>query len=224
VSDVETFLVGNGRASRAFYSFGRFVVVGFLRVWCRVTIEGREHLPQGGAFVLAPVHRSLLDTPFAGAVTKRRLRYMGKDSMWKYRSAGWLFSALGAFPVSRDRADREALQRCIAVLGAGEPLVIFPEGERKSGPLIQPLAPGAAYIAAKAGVPIIPLGIGGSEVVLPKGSRFVRPRKVHLVIGAPIEVRHTEGRHVPRNAVAELSDRLHDELQRLFDAAQARVS
>lgn len=217
-----TFLVGNGRASRWLYAVGRFFVVGLIRMWCRVTIEGREHVPAAGAFVLAPVHRSLLDTPFAGTVTRRRLRYMGKDSMWKYRSTGWLFSALGAFPVSRERADREALQRCIAVLAQGEPLVIFPEGERKSGPLVQPLAPGAAYIAAKAGVPIVPVGIGGSERVLPKGAWLVRPRKVHIVVGAPIEVLPSEGRHVPRSAVTELSDRLHAELQRLFDLAQTR--
>jgi 1-acyl-sn-glycerol-3-phosphate acyltransferase len=199
------------------------VVVGAFRLWCRVTVEGREHVPATGAFVLAPVHRSLLDTPFAGSVTRRRLRYMGKDSMWKYRAPGWVFSALGAFPVTRDRADREALQRCVAVLGAGEPVVVFPEGERKSGPLVQPLAPGAAYIAAKAGVPLVPVGIGGSERVLPKGARFPRPRKVHIVVGAPIEVRAVAGRHVPRAAVTELSEALHAELQRLFDLAQARV-
>ncbi|MEY4251507.1 MAG: hypothetical protein RL691_388, partial [Actinomycetota bacterium] len=71
-----------------------------------------------------------------------------------------MLSALGAFPVTRGSADREALKRCIAVLEAGEPLVLFPEGTRQSGPIVQPLFDGAAYVAVKAGVPIIPVGIG----------------------------------------------------------------
>ena len=74
---------------------------------------------------------------------------MGKDSLWKRQPAAWVLSALGGFPVTRGTADREALKRCIAVLEAGEPLVLFPEGERKSGPIVQPLFDGAAYVAAQ---------------------------------------------------------------------------
>ena len=76
--------------------------------------------------------------------------------MWKKPADGWLLSSLGGFPVTRGTADREALKRCIAVLEAGEPLVLFPEGERKSGPVVQPLFDGAVYVALKAGVPIVP--------------------------------------------------------------------
>ena len=124
--------------------------------------------------MLAPVHRSYIDTPISSCLTRRRLRFMGKDTLWKRQVVGWLLSSLGGFPVTRGTADREALRRCIAVLEAGEPLVLFPEGERKSGPIVQPLFDGAAYIALQAGVPIVPVGIGGSERVMPKGA------KVHL--------------------------------------------
>ena len=72
--------------------------------------------------------------------------------------------------MTRGSADREALRRCVAVLEAGEPLVLFPEGERKSGPTVQPLFDGAVYVALRAGVPIVPVGIGGSERVMPKGA------------------------------------------------------
>ncbi len=65
---------------------------------------------------------------------------------------------------------------------------MFPEGERKDGPVVQPLFDGTAFIAAKAGVPIIPVGISGSDRVMPRGARFVFPRKVHVLIGAPIQV------------------------------------
>lgn len=219
---VNTKLANASRASMAFYWLGRAVCVGFCRLWMRTTVEGLEHVPRTGAFILAPVHRSNLDTPIVAACTKRRLRYMGKDSLWRKPAAAWLFSALGGFPVSRDMADREALDRCIDVLAGGEPLVLFPEGERKNGPLVQPLKEGAAYIAIKAGVPIVPVGIGGSERVMPKGSKMIYPRKVHVVIGAPI-VADTGAGRVTRSARAAMTAQLSSELQRLFDAAQIRA-
>ena len=137
--------------------------------------------------MLAPIHRSYIDTPISSCLTRRRLRFMGKDTLWRNGVSGWLLSSLGGFPVTRGTADREALRRCVAVLEAGEPLVLFPEGERKSGPTVQPLFDGAVYVALRAGVPIVPVGIGGSERVMPKGARFIHPHKVHVIVGAPIE-------------------------------------
>ncbi len=222
---VRSRMAGQGPGARAFYQLGRFVVVGFSRVWNRLSVEGREHVPDTGGFILAPVHRSNMDTPYAAVATLRRLRYMGKDTLWKHPVPAWLLSALGGFPVSRELADREALHRCLEILDAGEPLVLFPEGERKTGPIVEPLKDGAAYLAARAGVPIIPVGIGGSERSMGKGARFIRPSKVHVVIGPPLQVAPgPDGAKVTsRRAVKELTTALHDELQRLFDQAQRRV-
>jgi 1-acyl-sn-glycerol-3-phosphate acyltransferase len=222
VTRINSHIVGQSLPSRLFYGLARTLVVVFVRIWNRVSVDGREHIPPHGAFVLAPVHRSNMDTPYASTTTRRRLRFMGKDSLWKQKAPGWFLSALGGFPVSRGSADREALRRCAEVLQAGEPLVVFPEGERKSGPVVAPLFEGAAYLAARAGVPIVPVGIGGSERVMPKGARFIRPRKVAVVIGEPLQVASDGGR-VPRAAIHDLTRRLHDELQRLFDLAQIRA-
>lgn len=207
------------------YAVCRGAVVGFCRIFWRLRVEGREHIPDG-PFILAPVHRSNIDTPLVGAVSRRRLRYMGKASMWRYRAPGWLFSALGSFPVNRSSIDREAMRRCREVLDAGEPLVMFPEGARQSGPLVQPLKEGPAFLALKTGVPIVPVGIGGSERAMPKGARMLRPVRVHIVIGEPIHPDPLEpggGRHVPRRAVRELTDRLKSEVQRLFDEARVKA-
>lgn len=224
MSKPTTKLAGNGLGTRVFYAVAHFLVTGFTRIYTRTTINGREHIPKTGAFVLAPVHRSYVDTPIAGSVTRRRLRFMGKDTMWKHPWVGRVFTALGAFPVSRGTADREALKRSIDVLANGDGLVLFPEGERKQGPIVQPLFEGAVYIAIKAGVPIIPVGIGGSERVMPKHAKFVFPRKVHIEIGPPIPPPVAEdGGRIGRNAYREHSDLLHAELQRLFDLAMQRV-
>ena len=220
----ETFLAGSGLGSRIFYRVGWWIVIPIVRLYTRLTISGKEHIPSDGAYVLAPTHRCYLDTPFAGTVQQRRVRFMGKHTMWKNRQFGWIFSALGAFPVQRGTADREAMRNAIEVLEMGDPLVLFPEGERKQGPIVQPLFDGAVYIAIKAGVPIIPVGIGGSERVMPKGAKFVYPRKVHVQIGPPIPPPEApEGGRIPRKTYKEYTERLHGELQRLFDEAMERV-
>lgn len=224
MTEVDAKMAGTSRASLAFYRFAWTLVMMFITVVNRVSVRGREHVPRQGAFVLAPVHRSNMDTPYAAVATGRRLRYMGKDSLWKRRWSGWLLSALGAFPVTRGVADREALERGLAVLRGGEPLVVFPEGNRKSGPIVQPLFEGAAYLATRAQVPIVPMGIGGSERAMPKGARYIRPSKVWVVIGPPMDPPPlVHGKRLPRPEVKALTARLHDELQRLFDEAQVRA-
>ena len=219
----KTHLASHSRASMITYRVFRSLVCWLTQAITRLHIDGREHLPPTGAYVLAPVHRSYIDTPIVACVTTRRIRFMGKQEMWKYPRLGWLFSALGAFPVNRGTADREALTRCIAVLDGGEPLVLFPEGERKDGPRVHPLFDGAAFVAARAGVPIIPVGIGGSARVMPRHAKMIRPKKVHVVIGPPITVEVGPTGRAPRRAITEASERLSLELQQLFDLAEARV-
>ena len=224
MTKISTKLVGHKLVDRIAYQIVRFIVTTFCRLWCRMTVEGRENVPAEGIFILAPTHRSILDTPIASGVTRRRLRFMGADKYWKNKAFGRLLTALGGFPVSRGTADREALKRSIAVLQAGEPLVLFPEGERKVGPIVQPLFDGATYIAVKAGVPIIPVGIGGSQRAMPKGAKFIRPSKLHVAVGKPIQA--ASNATTPkdqRDAARQLTVDLHAELQRLFDIAQARV-
>ena len=220
MAEVDSFLAGSSAISRSFYAAVRGLVVFLCLVVTRVKVVGRERIPATGAFVLAPIHRSNIDTPLAAAVTRRRMRFMGKDSLWRNGAMGWVLSALGGFPVSRGTADREALRRCVAVLESGEPLVLFPEGTRQSGPTVHPLFDGAAYVAVKAGVPIIPVGIGGSERVMPKGSKMIHPRKCVMIIGDPIEVQPDAEGRVPRSAVKDVTERLSASLQELFDRSQ----
>jgi 1-acyl-sn-glycerol-3-phosphate acyltransferase len=110
------------------------------------------------------------------------------------------------------------------VLQRGEALVLFPEGERKDGPVVQPLFEGAAYLAGRADVPIVPVGIGGSAKVMPRHAKVIHPRKVHVIVGPPIWVERGESGRAPRSAVHAATAQLHAELQRLFDAAQERVA
>jgi 1-acyl-sn-glycerol-3-phosphate acyltransferase len=206
------------------YRVVRGILYGFSRLFWRLTIEGTEHLPSTGPYVVAPVHRSNIDTVVVAMIARRRLRFMGKDSLWSRGWSAWLFSALGGFPVHRGTVDREALRRCINVIEGGEPLVVFPEGTRRGGPLVEELFDGAAYIATRTGVPIVPVGVAGSEAAMPRGAKMLRPVKIHVVIGAPLYPEAvTEGGRAPRRAVHDLTVALHKEIQRLFDQAQAKI-
>ena len=205
------------------YRLVRAVVIALCKALFRLTVEGTEQVPATGAFVLAPVHRSFLDFAFVCIVTRRRLWYMGKDSLWKFPPLGWFISALGAFPVRRGAADREALRRSIEIAASGEPLVIFPEGTRRFGPVVENLFEGAAYVAARTGAAIVPVGIGGSERAMRKGKKLPRPVKVHIVVGRPILPPEGGDGRLPRRAVHELTLELGAEVQRLFDEAQRKA-
>ena len=204
------------------HRFVRAVLLGFLRPYTRLSVEGTERVPSTGAFVLAPVHRSFADFALVASVTRRPMHFMAKDSLWGNRVLGGLLNRLGAFPVHRGAVDRQALRSSIAVLEGGQPLVIFPEGTRRSGPVVEDLFEGAAYVAARAGVPIVPVGIGGSERMMQKGHKLPRPTKVQIIVGDPIEVAGDGGR-ASRSAVHRLTTDLQEQLQSLFDAAQQRA-
>lgn len=223
MTKISTRLAGQSVPDKIAYHTVRTIVTVFCRVWCRMTIDGRENFPKEGPFILAPTHRSIIDTPVSSGVYRRRMRFMGADKWWGNKHFGNLLTALGGFPVSRGTADREALKRCIAVIEGGEPLVLFPEGERKSGPIVQPLYEGAAYVAMRTGVPIVPIGIGGSERAMPKGARFIYPRKLYVMVGKPLTAEFAGTAKEQRAAARRLTAELQAELQCLFDIAQARA-
>jgi len=209
-------------SQRTLYAVIRAAIAGACRVWFRIEIQGREHLPAEGAYVVSPIHRSNLDTPVLSAITTRRLRYMGKESLWRSRALGWLLTALGGFPVQRGTADREALKAGLACLERGEPLVMFPEGTRQVGPDLAEMFDGPAYVACRTGVPIVPIGLGNTEAAMPKGAKFIRPVKMTILIGEPmVPPPLKESGRVSRKAVRELTAELGERIQVLFDEAQA---
>lgn len=207
------------------YQIVRLLILVVAKLYWRVTFEGLENVPAAGPFVLAPVHRSNIDFGIVSGVTRRQMGYMGKEALWDSKLLGAFITILGAYPVNRGAPDREALRRTLAVLEKGEPLVLFPEGTRRRGPVIDHLAEGAAFVASRASVPVVPVGIGGSERALPKGKRVPRPVKIHVIVGkALLPTPIAEGaRHPSRRAVKELTLQLQGALQDLFDRAQRRA-
>jgi 1-acyl-sn-glycerol-3-phosphate acyltransferase len=202
----------------SFYRFARAVVLSVCKVMFRVRVLGKENVPRSGAYIVAPTHRSILDVPFAAFITTRTIRFLSKEELFSTRIGDVLFTALGAVRVERGTADRGALRALEAALVAGSPVAVFPEGTRASGPRLSPLFDGAAYLAVKLGVPIVPVGVGGSEDILPKGKVVPRPRRVAVVVGKPIVPPPPDGR-ARRGAATKVTAELAAELQRVFTDA-----
>jgi 1-acyl-sn-glycerol-3-phosphate acyltransferase len=188
-------------------------------VWFRPLVTGRANVPEEGPAILAPVHRSFADFGFNAFVTDRKLFFMAKGELWEHRLLGRLLDTLGAFPVHREAADREALRHAEAVLRQGQVLVLFPEGTRREGPEVGELLEGAAFLAARTGAPIVPVGIGGSDRAMPKGRLVPAPLRIRVVVGPPVSPPARTGR-VARSRVHAITEELQQRIQQAYDLAR----
>lgn len=217
------------RSELWFYAFCRAIVVGLSHLVFVGGVIGKENIPRRGAFILAPIHRSYIDWFISARVSRRRLRFLVKGEVWKVKLAGRLLELLGAFPVQRGAADRDALKRALEVLKAGEPLVVFPEGTRGFGSHVGDIREGAAYLALRAGVPVVPVGMAGVERAMPRGSVFVRPARVVVAVGPPINtaVEHRDNEsamaRVPRALTASLTEEIRLGMEHAQFLAEARL-
>lgn len=157
----------------------------------KIRVAGLENLPHEGGLLVASNHMSHLDPPALAVTLKdRRLRAMAKEELWKNKLFGAVIQAIGAFPVKRGEADTESIRKCIEILKGGEAVIVFPEGTRNDGETMLPLSQGVAMLAKRAGVPVLPVGIAGTQILMPcNADREIkqkgRSHAVKVVIGQP---------------------------------------
>lgn len=129
-----------------------------------VRVSHPERVPGEGGLLVVSNHMSHLDAPSMAVTFKgRRLRAMAKEELWKNKFFGWLIKEIGAFPVKRGEADAEGVRKCLELLAKGEAVIVFAEGTRGDGRQMLPLEPGIALLAKKSGVPVLPVGICGTQ-------------------------------------------------------------
>jgi len=170
----------------------------------RVRIEGLEKLNKDAAYVLVANHTSYMDTP-AVLLIPLQIRFFAKGGLFRIPFLGGHLRRAGHLPVVRDnpRASLKSLtEGARLVRERGVSVLLFPEGGRSPEGLRE-FREGAAYLAIKAGVPAVPIGIVGMRQVLPMGSLHVRPHAVTIRIGDPIS---TEGMKL--DARGELNETL----------------
>ncbi|MDP9222402.1 MAG: 1-acyl-sn-glycerol-3-phosphate acyltransferase [Actinomycetota bacterium] len=177
------------------YSLAKGLLKPWLTVWFQWTIDGLEHIPRSGPAVLAVNHISYFD-PLAAAfvVDKagRRARFLAKSELFADRRLGWVLRGANQIEVKRGTKDAPvALDQAYEALEAGELLVIFPEGTVTTNADLQPMAAksGAARLAVKTGVPLIPCALWGTANVWPKGykKRWNPRQRIVARIGPPVQ-------------------------------------
>ncbi|RMH07510.1 MAG: 1-acyl-sn-glycerol-3-phosphate acyltransferase [Nitrospirae bacterium] len=149
--------------------------------------RGDEHIPKTGGVVFAANHASYADIPLLGCGVRRRLWFLGRSTLFPNPLVGWILRSLGWIPLRTDRLDRKALGQAIALVKAGKPVVIFPEGTRTPDGTLQPGKPGIGVIVAETGCPVIPVYIQGTYQVLPLGASCPRLHPVEVRFGKPID-------------------------------------
>jgi 1-acyl-sn-glycerol-3-phosphate acyltransferase len=173
--------------NKAWYGFVNWLVrtvyFGFMTGGLKSV--GRENVPRTGAVIVAPIHVSHLDPPAtACAMPHRRLRFMAKEELFK-GIFGKIIASVGAYPVHRGAGDTEAIRKSIAMLEAGEALLVHPEGTRGDGVRMQAVNKGVAMLAKRTGAPVVPVGIVGSSIVLPRGKKKGRRHLITVAFGEP---------------------------------------
>ncbi|SFL38080.1 1-acyl-sn-glycerol-3-phosphate acyltransferase [Pelosinus propionicus DSM 13327] len=193
------------------YSVIRVFLHYFFKIFFRCRIIGIENIPVTGGAIIASNHVSLFDPPVVGTAFTRSIHFMAKEELFAVPFIGWFLKKLNAFPVRRATADRTAIRHAINLLENGELLGLFPEGTRSlTGKLGKPET-GLAMIALKAGVPIIPTAVIGTNKVWKEGQLF--PRFI-VKFGNPIIVNQEKA---DKETMENLSTKIMQEISLLLE-------
>jgi 1-acyl-sn-glycerol-3-phosphate acyltransferase len=170
------------------YRICRFLLKVWMVLWCRFETRGEEQVPPEGGCILASNHASFLDPPLVGCnLSHRFIRFMGRDTLFRNPLFHWWGSQVGVVMLDRTKGDIGAMKAALGVLKAGGILCLFPEGTRTRDGRLQPAKGGIGFLIAKARVPVVPVYVQGSYQAYPRGARWVRPSKISVYYGAPMQ-------------------------------------
>ncbi|CAB4707987.1 MAG: 1-acyl-sn-glycerol-3-phosphate acyltransferase [Actinobacteria bacterium] len=198
-------------------------------IW-RPVVEGREHVPASGGVLLASNHLSFMDSVVIPVVVPRKVVFLAKSDYFTGTgvrgalSRAW-FEGLGMTPVDRDdpRAAIKSLDVALEVLARGEAFGLYPEGTRSRDGRLYRGRTGVAHLALTAGVPIVPVGLIGTELLQPVGASRPRLVKVTVRFGAPIRVAGEYDGLALGKARRDLTDRVTDAIGALTGQVRAGV-
>jgi 1-acyl-sn-glycerol-3-phosphate acyltransferase len=191
-----------------------------LRLGAKVTVEVDGDIPKSGPLIVVANHISNADPPLvAGWLTPmlgRQMHILAKQALF-IGPLGWILKKLGATPVKAGGSDIEAYRVAKAVLDRGDVLCIFPEGTRSPTGVMQEPKPGVAMLATRTSVPILPVGVTGSDYFLGRGKKLPRLRApIHLRVGKPFTLT-LDPNLSRRDAMAKASDELMRHIAALVD-------
>ncbi|SCL17619.1 1-acyl-sn-glycerol-3-phosphate acyltransferase [Micromonospora nigra] len=203
------------------YTIGKLTVAPTMRLALRPTVEGLEHIPETGGAIFAGNHLSVADELLLGTVVPRHLAFWAKSEYYKGTGIKgaiqrFVLEGLGAIPVERagGRAALSAFDAAIPALRGGDLVAIYPEGTRSPDGRLYRGRTGTARLALAAGVPVIPVGMIGTDKAQPIGARMPRPGRAKIIVrfGKPLDF---TGRSDDRTSLRQMTDELMSEIQKL---------
>jgi 1-acyl-sn-glycerol-3-phosphate acyltransferase len=200
----------HGRAQHRIARFWARSLVFF--AGCSLKVYGRENLYKNPVAVYASNHTSYMDTPVVFAALPFQFRILAKKELWPIAFIGWYLDRSGQIPIDTQnpRATLSSLGLAVKALRAGMPLFVFPEGGRTPTGELQEFLSGAAYLAIRAQVPLVPIALNGVYDLLPIHTRHLHPGELSLTAGEAID---TTGMSVRQTD--ELTERLRSAIQQL---------
>ncbi|HEV8296625.1 MAG TPA: lysophospholipid acyltransferase family protein [Acidimicrobiales bacterium] len=194
------------------------VLTPLLRLLYRVRVEGAERVPRAGAVIVAPNHRSFLDSIFIPLVIPRRVTFVAKADYFDSWKTKWFFNALGQIPIRREggSASERALASAMDVLREGGVFGIYPEGTRTRDGRLHKGHTGVARLALRSGAPIIPVGLIGTDEIQPVDRKLpLFFKTVTIRFGQPIDPKRFAGGENDRMVLRQITDEVMFELREL---------
>ncbi len=177
-------------------------------LFVELDVQGLEHIPPRGPALLVSNHVNLMDPIVPMGVLKRRISFMAKEEVFALPIFGRLLRGLQIVPVTRGKiAARRALQRAEEFLRKGWLFGLYPEGTRSRRPGMGPGHNGAALLALRTGVPIVPTALTGTHLILREGRFFPRRGPVSFRAGPPFLVERVTGR-INRQMLEDLTEKI----------------
>ena len=168
--------------------------------WSRLSVRGAENLRKYPVAVYASNHTSYMDTPVIFTALPFQFRILAKKELWQWPFIGWFLQRSGQMPIDSEnpQATLSSLGGAVKALRKGMPLFVFPEGGRTPEGELQPFLSGAAYLAIRAQVPLVPIALGGVYDLLPMHTHHFYPGKLVLSAGEPIETKGMTVRQIDK--------------------------
>jgi 1-acyl-sn-glycerol-3-phosphate acyltransferase len=188
-----------------------FILAPYVLLVYRLRGIDSQNVPNGGV-ILAPNHASFMDHFFAGAVLRRRVRFMAKSQLFQPGIPSYIFSHGGVFPVRRGYHDEDSFTTAFTLLDRGDPIVMYPEGGRsRTGAVAEQARPGVGRLALESGVPVVPVAILGSYQV--RNWKRLRFPRITVQFGSPFKFERVE--HSTREQQQEVADYILDRMREL---------